>query len=248
MKNAIRELHDNNISCPVCLDEIKEDNLSITSCGHKFCWDCITNIYDSQNTSLGVGKFKCPFCNTIIFKENIYSKIDSPSLGNIENDNSTYELTNLINKTKSSKIGNIIYFLKNEIKKTDKVILFSQWDELLHKVGDIISKYLHVVYCNGSVFQRKRSIDEFTSRDDINVLLLSSKNAASGTNLTVANKIIFLEPIYGSSDYRINTESQAIGRADRIGQLQEIQIYKFIIRDTIEEEVLNNSIQTKIIK
>jgi SNF2 family DNA or RNA helicase len=78
--------------------------------------------------------------------------------------------------------------------------------------------------------------------------MLSSKNSASGINLTIANKIIFLEPIYGKEEYRKNIEYQAIGRADRLGQTRPIDIYRFIIKDTIEQDIYNNCIDDSKIK
>ena len=163
-----------------------------------------------------------------------------------------FELNSLINDTKSTKIGNIIYFLKTTLKKDDKVILFSQWDEILHKVGSKLEQFkINFVYCEGSVYKKKRAISSFIKNSDVNVILLSSRNAASGINLTSANKIILLEPIYGSQEYRKDIESQAIGRADRLGQKRPIQICRFIIKETIEEDIYNNFIdddKMKILK
>lgn len=88
----------------------------------------------------------------------------------------------------------------------------------------------------------------FCKQSDINIILLSSRNAASGINLTIANKIILLEPVYGTKEYRYNIESQAIGRADRLGQNRPIEIYRFIIKNTIEEDIINNFIDDNKIK
>lgn len=78
--------------------------------------------------------------------------------------------------------------------------------------------------------------------------MLSSRNAASGINLTIANKIIFLEPIYGNTEYRKNIESQAVGRADRLGQKRPIEIHRFIIQDTVEQDILDNSVDDSKIR
>ena len=86
------------------------------------------------------------------------------------------------------------------------------------------------------------SINNFCKNKDINIILLSSRNAASGINLTQANKIILLEPIYGSKEYRYDIESQAVGRADRLGQKRPIDIHRFIIKDTVEEDILNDCV------
>lgn len=245
LKSCIESLMNKNetITCPICLDDIDEDNITITKCGHKFCWDCIYQTHNVQSSSYNNGLIKCPSCNTLMTNKEIYL------LHEKNNNEIIGDLDKIINDVKSTKIGNIIYFLKTSLEKNDKVILFSQWDELLHKIGDILTNNnINIVYCNGSVYQRKRAIKSFCNNDDINVILLSSRNAASGINLTVANKIILLEPIYGSKEYRYDIESQAIGRADRIGQKNAIKVYRFIIKDTIEQDIINNFIDDNKIK
>jgi SNF2 family DNA or RNA helicase len=245
LQNSLTTLEKGDeITCPICLDEIESDNIAITKCGHKFCWGCIYKTYRASS-SVQSTLVKCPSCNTVMSNKDIYLLKENIN----ENEGGMSELSNIIHDVKSTKIGNIIHFLKTTIKSSDKVILFSQWDELLHKVGDTLLKYkINLVYCNGTVYNRKRAISSFCENDQINLILLSSRNAASGINLTIANKIIFLEPIYGSKDYRIDVESQGIGRADRLGQKNPIDIYRFIIKDTIEQDILNNFVDDTKLK
>ncbi len=232
--NSIESLKKNDESdvCPICLDEF--DKPSITKCGHKFCWDCI-KITFKNNTS-------CPTCKGVLTSKDIfiYEKIKEYDKNIIQT-----ELDILVNNIKSTKIGNIIYFLKNDIKQVDKIILFSQWDEMLHKVGNLLEENnIKISYCNGSIYQRTRSIKEFNEKD-CNIILLSSCNAASGINLTIANKIILLEPIYGDIEYRKSIESQAIGRCYRIGQKRDIEVYRFIIGNTVEEDIINDKMNVR---
>lgn len=239
---TLQTINDND-TCPICLDIIEKDTLTITKCGHKFCWECILDTHNIKKECTNINLFKCPSCNQEMNFNEIYLLKDK------QNEPISNELNDIINNVKSTKIGNIIYFIKTQLHKGDKIILFSQWDELLHKVGDLLKNWnINIVYCNGSVYQRKRAIELFKNDDSINVIMLSSRNAASGINLTCANKIILLEPIYGTNEYRQNIESQAIGRADRIGQERSIEVYKFIIQDTIEEDLLNNTMDDRKIK
>ena len=67
--------------------------------------------------------------------------------------------------------------------------------------------------------------------------MLSSDGAASGTNLTKAELVILLDPVYGSYEFRKNTEGQAIGRAHRMGQEKQVTVVRFIIKGTVEEEI-----------
>ena len=38
--------------CPICFSNLKERFTIITTCGHKFCLNCIVDMYDTS----------CPFC------------------------------------------------------------------------------------------------------------------------------------------------------------------------------------------
>jgi SNF2 family DNA or RNA helicase len=120
---------------------------------------------------------------------------------------------------------------------------------MLKKIGSMLTaQKINIVFCNGTVYQKKRAISSFCKDNTINIILLSSRNAASGINLTEANKIILLEPIYGSKEYRYNIESQAVGRADRLGQKRPIDIHRFIIQNTVEEDILNNCVDDAKLK
>ena len=223
--------------CPICLDEINhENNLTVSQCGHKFCSDCISE-YTSDKGNI----IKCPKCNTQINKNEFYKLKNKEILDN-NNDIEINDLNNLIQKIKSTKIGNIIYYIKTNFNKSDKCIIFSQWESLLTKIGNMLkNEKINVLYCNGTVYQKKRAITSFQNSTDNNIICLSSKNSASGINLTSANKIIFIEPVYGTKEYRQDIENQAIGRAVRLGNKNSIEVLRFIIKDTIEEDIYNEN-------
>jgi hypothetical protein len=215
--------------CCICLDDISD--VCITKCGHKYCHECINNFI---KCTMRNDKFKCPQCNTLLQDNQVYYVKDVPEYNS--------ELVKIIQNVKSTKTGNIIYYIKHELKPTDKIIIFSQWDELLHKVGNRISEYLNVLYCSGSLYQKTKAIKEFNNVLENQVIMLSSKNSASGINLSIANKIIFIEPIKGIVKFREETELQATGRANRIGNKNKcIEIIKFIVKDTIEQEIYNET-------
>lgn len=241
LKNEIDKLQESTQvhTCPICLDEIDKSTLTITKCGHKFCWECI---FETFNINKHHSEFKCPTCNGLLLTNQLYLVQETVY-------HSSSELGDIIQKVKSTKIGNIVHFLKNGLDPEDKVIIFSQWDEMLHKVGNILQEYnIKLVYCNGSVYQRKKAIKSFSTDNTLNIIMLSSRNAASGINLTKANKIILFEPVYGSTEYRKEIEAQAIGRSDRIGQQRPIDVYRFIIKDTIEEDIIENNIDDNKLK
>ena len=239
LESVIKSI-DNTEQCAICLDDI--DRLSITKCGHKYCWDCLYETYQAQKDFHQHGTVKCPSCNTLMRTNEIFVLTENQKI----DINSDFE--KLLQETRSTKVANIIQFLRN-IKPTDKVILFSQWDELLHKVGGILNKQkVPLVYCTGSVYQKQKAIKQFKNDSKTNVIMLSSRHAASGINLTEANIIILLEPVYGTQKYREDIENQGIGRADRIGQKRPIEVHRFVIKDSIEQDILENKIDFSSIR
>jgi SNF2 family DNA or RNA helicase len=221
---------DQNEDCPICLESIDKNSIVVTKCGHKFCYKCIDIL--SKNSNYGC--VVCPQC-----KEMLNPHLHIYSIYSIYSDKSQCNSSEYwVEKTNSTKIGNIIYYLKN-LKSDDKVIFFSQWQEMLDKIEEILSENgIIPLNCAGTVHQRNRSIQLFTQNKDYKIILLSSKLAASGANLTQANKIIFLEPIFGDKTYRKDVEAQAISRSLRIGQKKPLEVVRFYIKDTIEEDIL----------
>ena len=128
----------------------------------------------------------------------------------------------------------------------NKIIIFSEWDRLLVLIGNILTKNnINNIFCKGNVHQRNNAINEFRKgakkkKNKTKVIMLSTENSASGTNLTDANYIIFMGPHKGDKGTISTIENQAIGRAVRIGQENQVHVYRLIIKNTIEEELLNN--------
>lgn len=225
--SSVSEDSDNEDEiCCICLDEISGDDIGVTKCGHLFDYECL-RIHINNND-------KCPICktkNTIADISLISYEKPSYTQDNIE---LLQNKMALINKV-GTKLTNLIYYL-NTID--EHVIIFSQWDLLLKKVGCVLSEHgIANVFCRGNVWIRDKAIRDFNDNDNIKVIMLSSESAASGTNLTKAKKVILLDPISGTYDYRRNMEWQAVGRAYRMGQNSSVEIVRFIIRDTVEEEI-----------
>ena len=82
------------------------------------------------------------------------------------------------------------------------------------------------------VDERIRMVDEFNESKDIKVFLISLKAGGTGLNLTGADMVIHYDPWWNAS-----AENQATDRAYRIGQKNNVQVYKLITKDSIEEKI-----------
>lgn len=82
------------------------------------------------------------------------------------------------------------------------------------------------------VDERISLVDEFNSNDEIKVFLISLKAGGTGLNLTGADMVIHYDPWWN-----LSTENQATDRAYRIGQKNNVQVYKLITKNSIEEKI-----------
>ena len=65
------------------------------------------------------------------------------------------------------------------------------------------------------------------------VFLISLKAGGTGLNLTAADMVIHYDPWWN-----VAAENQATDRAHRIGQENQVTVFKLIMKDTIEENIL----------
>ena len=129
------------------------------------------------------------------------------------------------------------------IEPESRIIIFSQWDFMLSLIGKTLSENgIANCFVKGNVWSRNSAINKFKngktlSGEDNKVIMLSLKNSASGTNLTEATHIFFVEPINACIDEVRAIEGQAIGRACRLEQKKQVELYRILVKDTIEEEI-----------
>mmetsp|Transcript_34324 Transcript_34324/g.54932 ORF Transcript_34324/g.54932 Transcript_34324/m.54932 type:complete len:132 (-) Transcript_34324:125-520(-) len=93
---------------------------------------------------------------------------------------------------------------------------------------------------SGNIYQRSDILRRFQdeTQDGERVLLLSLEHAASGTNLTAANHVVFVHPMHATSAERaVAYEAQAIARCRRYGQEKTVHCWRFVSRGTIEETI-----------
>lgn len=216
-------------TCSVCLDPIEDTNLGVTKCGHIYCFTCIKQVIKNIN--------KCPNCNNKLSDNDIHLISFEKNIYNAQSES----MENLIDKV-GTKIAYLIDYLRNNKRN---IIIFSQWDDLLKKVSHVLTQYeLKNMLCKGNINRINKILLDFES-NDIQILMLSSEYCASGSNLTKASEVIFLDPVYGDSNYINNIENQALGRIHRIGQKDDIIVTRLIIKDTIEEEIYKSYIDKK---
>ena len=134
----------------------------------------------------------------------------------------------------SAKLEQCMDLVKSCIDSGHKILLFSQFTSML----DIISKRFddeaiayYTLTGKTKPSERIRLVNEF-NENDVNVFLISLKAGGTGLNLTGADIVIHYDPWWN-----LSAENQASDRAYRIGQKKNVQVYKLIAKDTIEEKI-----------
>ena len=139
----------------------------------------------------------------------------------------------------SIKLKQLRITLEDRKSKGDRVLLFSQFKLMLDVLEVFLKgegyKYLRI---DGStpVEERQTLIDEYTDNDDIFIFLLTTRAGGVGINLTAANVVIIYD-----IDYNPQQDRQAEARCHRVGQTRPVHIMKLILRDTVENHMLNMS-------
>lgn len=136
----------------------------------------------------------------------------------------------------SGKINIAKELIKKSIENDHKILLFSQFTSVLHKVcNELENEKIEYLYLDGSTSskERIRLVEEFNNNKELKIFLISLKAGGTGLNLTSADMVIHFDPWWNPA-----IEEQATDRAHRIGQRNVVQVIKLITKESIEEKIL----------
>lgn len=163
----------------------------------------------------------------------------------------------------SAKIHALINHL-SRIPPNTKSVVFSQFTSFLDLIGPQLSKLgISFLRLDGSMPQKARAavLAEFTKTDTFeedeivdneddtpvkglpsarresppkpSVLLISLRAGGVGLNLTAANHVFIMDPWWSFA-----IEAQAIDRVHRMGQMRDVSVTRFVVKDSIEGRML----------
>ncbi|XP_026471462.1 E3 ubiquitin-protein ligase SHPRH-like isoform X2 [Ctenocephalides felis] len=236
LKKNYEDMEDNNETCPVCIEPLGKQ-WAVFTCGHSFCVSCCANLV-SQAPSLNVSltnttlqqhqstrRTKCCICRTV-------QEVSMINYVKLKNDDSAMEEVKIVGNF-STKIQAVLKLILN-LKRDDesvKVLIFSQWPVILQYVGKALEKNSILYKVRHS--NNPQAVEQFKDPSaNITCLLLPLKFGSKGLNLIEATHVILMEPLMNPGE-----EIQAISRVHRIGQTKKTYVYKFIVRDTIEQNI-----------
>lgn len=135
----------------------------------------------------------------------------------------------------SKKLQQCIEVIKTAIDGGHKILLFSGYSSMFPFIEKELMK-LNIKYLiltgKTKVNERMEYVNEFNNNGDIKVFLISLKAGGTGLNLIGADMVIHYDPWWN-----LSAENQATDRTYRIGQKKNVQVYKLITKNSIEEKI-----------
>jgi SNF2 family DNA or RNA helicase len=203
------------------MDVMTMDNVSITPCGHLFHYEC---------ACMAATQKKCPTCRQPLSADQI-TMVSTMFRGAQDED------------ADKAAFGSKIVAIRNTIRKIhaeseDQTIIFIQFGGIMNEMNKALTKAgVRAYVLEGNVDRRKKILEAF-AKTPRSVLLLSLESSPSGMNLVSANHCLLVHPMFTDNPAQaIAYERQAIGRICRQGQLKPCHIYRFVTKQTIEEEL-----------
>ena len=133
----------------------------------------------------------------------------------------------------SSKLNALKELLDDIIHNGSKALVFTQFSQMADILVRELSKYKPLLI-SGKVNNddRKINVDKFQNEDE-NQILISTEAGGFGLNLQRANYIVHYD-----LPWSISKMEQREGRAHRIGQKNNLTVFRLIVQDSVDEYVL----------
>jgi DNA repair protein RAD5 len=254
--NALRQIQDESSGeCPLCYEE-PMINPAVTTCWHSACKDCLEKYITHQLDKGDVPR--CFSCRETINPRDVFEvvKYHSPSESfDSEGDMYAADAAAATKPAKislrrlhpysptastSAKIAALLKHLCAQPRGT-KSVVFSQFTSFLDLIAPQLSKHgLEHLRFDGTMSQKVRAqvIRAFNAENASDpkaprVLLLSLRAGGVGLNLTAASRCYMMDPWWSFA-----VEAQAIDRVHRMGQTSNVEVVRFVTKDSIEGRML----------
>jgi hypothetical protein len=183
--------------CPICMDYYS--NPVLLECTHSYCGSCLLNYINNNNNAKS-----CPMCRKLITPDKIIAITD---IETINNDNDIKIL---------SKEDTFLNIINN--KPFGKFLVFSRIDNGFSKIIEKMNNNnIPFAILKGSTSHMINILNKFKN-GEIKIILLNTQYAGSGIDINFATDVI----IFHSMGL---DKQQAIGRAQRVGRIDELYIH-----------------------
>lgn len=133
------------------------------------------------------------------------------------------------------KLETLVESLLEITDSGESALVFTQFLKTLERTVHVLKeKGIQVFSLHGglSSVQRQKILSDFQNSSQGSVLVMTLKTGGVGLNLTKASYVFHLEPWWNPS-----VENQATDRAHRLGQTKAVQVYRYIMHESLEEKI-----------
>ncbi len=143
----------------------------------------------------------------------------------------SWDIEDLQFSSKANRLKEICDEAKREKRK---ILIFSFFLNTIEKINKMFNNTCFGPI-NGSVLpqNRQKIIDEFTRAEPGSILLAQIQAGGTGVNIQSASCVILCEP-----QLKPSTENQAISRTYRMGQTRNVQVFKLLCQDSVDERIV----------
>lgn len=253
------ELSEAQLTCPVCLDVVGSESIYIlTGCGHMICDGCSSDFFERESEEDVNGTSVCMTCQQSVLTSQIieysfYKKVVHDGY-NFERMSLTFDTTRRAKTTNTEKIRRLVrenngFMPSAKINKTlelikeiiansddEKIIVFSHFTTTFDLMAYAFQQHnIKILRYDGTMnIDLKNSTIKSFYDGPARVLLLSLKAGNVGLTLTCASHVVIMDPFWNPF-----VEDQAMDRAHRFGQTKPVNVYKLLIRDSVEDRILD---------
>lgn len=136
---------------------------------------------------------------------------------------------------KSSKLERLKEICQEAIDNNKKMVIYSFYLDVISRIHNEFEEHaLTPITGSVKVADRQRIIDEFETSETKRFLISQVTTGGQGINLHFANIVVLCEP-----QLKPSTESQAIARVHRMGQTNNVLVYRLLNENSIDEHILS---------
>ncbi|RMY14448.1 hypothetical protein D0868_01442 [Hortaea werneckii] len=232
------------------------ENPFVTSCFHIYCHSCLTDL-QHMAARRGHDQARCSECGEAYSSAEPCQEIEKfqdsgSSAESVEGSSSQESKKGKKSKKKSegdwiSLPGEILPSAKTQATKAQllnwieddpncKCIVFTQFLDMVRVLSKVCKteEWGYVTYSGKMSHEsRDKAVREFETDPTKRVMLASLKSGGLGLNLTMASKVICLDPWWNNA-----VEQQAFCRVFRIGQTKETEMVRFVVSNTIDSAMM----------
>src|SRR5690606_34723206 len=151
--------------------------------------------------------------------------------------------------SESPKLVFLVSAIINCKERKRKLIVCSSFVSLLSMYLDILvvrkilkDEEIFKIWGEMNDTDRYRQLDDFNNCEGFSILFLSVKAGGQGLNIQTCSEMLILEPVW---EYA--TLTQLVSRIYRIGQKEHVRLYHLVLKNTLEEIVIERCLRKRII-